>query len=78
MQVATKTPLPFEKYEDYDIDHAYSAFIVEFQELSSEQADQIESDYVIQKYKIFHSELNVNSSGTYDLKIIVAQLSYTF
>lgn len=78
METVEKLPLAFNEYEAYGISQNYSAFLLNIKNISAEKADEIESDYQSQRYKIFHSELTTNTDGTYDLKLIIAQASFTF
>lgn len=78
MQTVSKEPLPLDEYDKFSIAHEYSAFVVEFKNISQEKADDIENDYQLQRYKIFHSDISINKNGSYDLKLVIASLSFTF
>tara|TARA_B100001971_G_C18266370_1_gene593014 strand:- start:519 stop:758 length:240 start_codon:yes stop_codon:yes gene_type:complete len=77
-KTVNKKPLDFNLYKDFGIDQSYSAFEVIISQIQLHEADDLETDYQVQRYKIFHSEILQNSNGTYDLKLIIAQSSHVF
>lgn len=78
MKSSHKEPLNLDLYQDYSIDHKYCAFLITFKNLSQDEIDEIENEYQIKGHKIFHTEMNTNKDGTFDYKIIVAKLEFTF
>ena len=73
-----KLPLDFNAYEQYGIAQNYIAFKVIIKNIDIHDADNFESEYQQQRYKIFHSDMKQNSDGTYELVLIIAQSSHTF
>ncbi len=69
----TKTALDLNSYEEFGIDQAYEAFLIIINDLEMEQVEDLEYDYMQQRYKIFNSELLRQPNGLFTLKIIVAQ-----
>jgi hypothetical protein len=78
LQETSKKPLDLNLYEQYSIDQTYSAFILNFSNINQEEADNLEHEYTIQGYKIFHTEMSQLSNGSFELTMIVAKLNYTF
>tara|TARA_Y100001936_G_scaffold252385_1_gene311806 strand:+ start:2212 stop:2445 length:234 start_codon:yes stop_codon:yes gene_type:complete len=74
----SKYPLDFELYNTYHIDHRYKAFVIEFESIDENECDNYEANYIEQGYKIFHVSMNRNSKGLFNLKLIVAQMGFTF
>lgn len=78
MTEVNKTPLDFSQYEKYGINQKYSAFVLEFENLSESQVEDLEYEYQRQGHKIFFSEVSRSNDGQLTLKIITAQMSFTF
>ena len=74
----SKSPLELTRYGDYSIDQTYSAYIYEYLNITEIDADNIESKLVSDSFKIFHSNLTRSHENMFNLKIIIAKLSYTF
>ncbi|MAZ47906.1 MAG: hypothetical protein CME65_05045 [Halobacteriovoraceae bacterium] len=68
-----KTPLNLNHYESYGINQAYKAFLVTINDIEMQQVEDLEYDYIQQRYKIFNSELIRQSNGLFTLKIVIAQ-----
>lgn len=78
MKKSSKKPLNLELYQDYNIDQNYSAYEISFENLDQEEVDNIENEYVTKGYKIFHTEMASNSDGSFNYKIVLAKLEFTF
>ena len=79
MSNVQKIPLNLDLYDKYGIDQQYSAFKVIITDISMEQVDQLEYDYIAQGYKLFNSELErYPNKNSFILTLIIAKLSYTF
>lgn len=72
-----KTPLNLDHYADYEIDQSYQAFLVIINDLEMQEVEDLEYEYIQQRYKIFHSELLRQPNGLFTLKIIIAKASST-
>lgn len=68
-----KTPLNLSHYEEHGINQAYKAYLVIINDLEMQQVEDLEYDYIQQRYKIFNSELLRQTNGLFTLKIIIAQ-----
>ena len=68
-----KTPLNLDSYEDYGISQSYQAYLVIINELEMQEVEDLEYDYIQQRYKIFNSELLRQPNGLFTLKIIIAK-----
>ncbi len=73
-----KYPLDLNLYDTYLIDHRYKAYVIEFESVDENQCDDYEATYVEQGYKVFHVSMDRDSKGLFNLKLIVAQLGFTF
>ena len=62
-----KTPLNLSHYEEHGIN------LVIINDLEMQQVEDLEYDYIQQRYKIFNSELLRQTNGLFTLKIIIAQ-----
>jgi hypothetical protein len=74
----TQRALPFDQYEKYGISQAYVATIYEYLNITSIDADNIESDLGSRGLKIFNSDLRRQDQGKFILEIIVAKSTHTF
>ncbi len=74
----TEKPLPFDEYEKYDISQNYQAAVYEYLNITSIEADNIESDLNSRGLKVFHSNLTRQDKDKFNLEVIVAKSSYTF
>ena len=52
--------------------------MIEFESVDENQCDDYEATYVEQGYKVFHVSMDRDSKGLFNLKLIVAQLGFTF
>ena len=68
-----KTPLNLDHYDEFGIDQAYQAYLVIINDLEMQAVEDLEYDYIQQRYKIFNSELLRQPNGLFTLKIIVAK-----
>ena len=59
--------------EQFGINQEYSAFKVTIQDIEMQAVEDLEFDYIQQRYKIFHSELQRQANGLFTLTIIIAQ-----
>ena len=73
-----KKPLDLNHYDQYGISQNYSAFEIIISDVELEECDNLEAQYLGQGYKIFSSEMMRIQGEIYDLKLIVAKMSYTF
>ena len=78
MSNLTKTPLEFDKYQDYDIDQRYSAFVINITDIEEQQAEDFELEYTQKGYKVFNSSLERAHEGKFNLKLIIAKLEMLF
>jgi hypothetical protein len=75
---ANKVPLNLELYGNYQIPQTYMAFTVQFKNLNDSECENIEYEYTVSGYKIFHSEMERGNIGKFNLKLIVAKSEITF
>ncbi len=73
-----KTPLNLDEYETYSIDHKYSAYIVSFTNLTDQDCDNLEYEYVSKGFKVFHSEVSRGNQGLLNMTLIIAKLEVVF
>lgn len=73
-----KNALNFDQYSKYQIPQEYTAYVLEFQNLNDSECENMEYDYTVQGYKIFHSEMERNNIGLFSLKLIVAKSDIVF
>ncbi len=73
-----KTPLPLDEYEQYNIPQEYSAFKLTFFDLDLQKIDDLEYEYQIQGYKIFHTDTVQARQGLYNFMLVIAKLEVTF
>jgi hypothetical protein len=78
VEAVSKKPLDLEKYSDYGIPQEYMAFEVKFINITQEQCDDLEAQYHLKGYKIFHVDINRSISNLFDYKIIIAKLEMIF
>lgn len=77
-QKTLKNPLDLNLYDHYGISQNYSAFEIVISDVELEECDNLEAEYLGQGYKVFYSEMIRIQGENYDLKLIVAKMSYTF
>jgi hypothetical protein len=77
-KTVNKIPLNLELYEDYQIPQTYMAYTVQFNHLDDSECENVEYEYTITGYKIFHSEMERGNSGKFNLKLIIAKSELTF
>lgn len=73
-----KKPLNLDQYQKYEIPQEYMAFEIEFIDVTQMQCDDLEHDYHIKGYKIFHSDIQRSTGDKFIYKIIVAKSPMTF
>lgn len=73
-----KTPLDLTLYSGFQIPQEYMAYKVQFENLDDSECENIEYEYIIQGYKIFHSEMQHGNAGKFSLKLIIAKNELTF
>lgn len=73
-----RTPLPLDKYEQYEIPQEYMAYIVCFKNITQLECDDIEYKYHTTGYKIFHTELQRATGDQFDYKLIIAKSGMIF
>jgi hypothetical protein len=73
-----KVPLDLNEYSHYDIPQSYMAFEVKFQNITQEKCDDLESEYSIKGYKIFHADLQRSVSNLFDYTLIIAKCEMIF
>lgn len=76
--IIDKKPLNFNKYNQYEIDQRYCAYIIQVDNISECDAEQLEWEYFNSGYKIFHSELIRIQGDLFAYQLIIAKLEYTF
>jgi len=74
----TKRPLDFDKYDHYEISQKYTAFILEYLNISETEAENVEYDLMTKGNKIFHSNLVRVQNNLFNLEIIIGNLPHTF
>ena len=77
-KISQKAPLNFEDYEKYSIDQRYSAYIVQFNDISDQECDNLEYENVSKGYKVFHSEVSRGNQGFLNMTLIIAKLEAVF
>lgn len=65
-----KTPLPLDQYDQYEISQYYSAYIIEFSDVSLDRCDYIEQQLQYDGFKIFHTDTSAKGSS-YNITFIV-------
>ncbi|MBT4791277.1 MAG: hypothetical protein HON90_06880 [Halobacteriovoraceae bacterium] len=75
---AEKIPLSFDKYQEYEISQEYQAYVINLININETEAEDLEYEYLIQGYKIFHSELARSNEGKFNLKIILGKSELIF
>jgi len=73
-----KIPLDLTLYDHYEIPQDFMAFEIHFSDVSQMQCDELEHDYYINGYKIFHTELQRSSGDLFHYKLIVAKAPLLF
>lgn len=66
-----KKPLPLDKYDIYNIDQHYYAYIVTLLNITQEQADQFEQDLFLNGEKLFHSEMVRTNGNIFNAKMVI-------
>lgn len=74
----SKRPLDFTKYEDYEISQNYTAYILEYLNITESEAENIEYDLLTKGNKIFHSDLVRVQKDLFNLEIIIGTNTHTF
>jgi len=73
-----KKPLDLESYDIYGISQQFQAFILLFSDIKLERCDDIEAEYQLKGYQIFHTDLSYTAKGLCYYQLIVAKAGYTF
>lgn len=73
-----KTPLNLDQYSSYEIPQEYIAWIYCYKDVDQNRIDDIEYELQTGGNKIFHIETKRVQNGLFELKIIAANLPYTF
>ena len=73
-----KKPLPLDRYEHFNIPQDYSAIQIEFFDISMEEVDNLEFQYVAQGYKIFFTEARRSKENLFNYIIVMAKLEVIF
>lgn len=75
---ALKSPLDFDQYSLYEIPQDYLAYKIVFTDIEQEESDELELQYTLQGYKLFHSQMQRSQNGNFELLLIVAKCNLIF
>lgn len=73
-----KVPLSLDRYSEFSIDQKYSAFSIDFLDITNDDCDNYEYEYLSKGYKIFSSEVSRSNLGNLKLTLIIAKIEMTF
>jgi hypothetical protein len=73
-----KVPLDLNEYATYNIPQSYMAYEIKFQNITQDKCDDLESEYSVKGYKIFHADLQRSVSNLFDYTLIIAKCEMIF
>lgn len=74
MKNVLKRPLDLEEYQHYEIDQQYTAYVIILDQITQQEAEDFEYDYLLKGHKIFSSQLERRAQKKFQLKLIIAKL----